>query len=371
MVLRNVCSALAALTLCTSATSLPLSAADFRTAVIDDQAVSMPAYSVKIPAGWKFDGAVFQGPQCDPLPYPVYRAYSADGLSEMRTLPRFDWTFNSAAAPGQSNQCLPLGRPLDASAFLNYYAGLIHAKYVGPMSVAPDVQQRVDAYVAKMNQSLSHIPGFHQTGTIVAARVETKNGTFTIEQRLRVFASCHSQQGLRGTTATGCFARIDVLRAPKGKLDALARTVDENGLNLAPSFPAYQQRQAQIVQQRGNEELAELRGSAERGNRMLRQQFEQSMALQQHEHEQFMAQMQASTDSSMQNAMNSMNARSTSTSDWVDYALDRQTVTGSGGTAKVSSAYGITWANGQGQYYQTNDPNANPNGVLGGNWTPK
>ena len=36
---------------------------------------------------------------------------------------------------------------------------------------------------------------------------------------------------------------------------------------------------------------------------------------------------------------------------------------------KVSSAYTQTWANGQGQWYETNDPDANPNGVLYGNWT--
>jgi len=64
-----------------------------------------------------------------------------------------------------------------------------------------------------------------------------------------------------------------------------------------------------------------------------------------------------------------MNARTTAASDWVDYALDQQTVNGSGGTVKVSSAYSHTWSNGQNQWYQTNNSNANPNGVFGGNWT--
>jgi hypothetical protein len=72
--------------------------------------------------------------------------------------------------------------------------------------------------------------------------------------------------------------------------------------------------------------------------------------------------------SAMTNANASMNARSTAASDWVDYALDQQTVAGAGGTAKVSSAYSQTWTNGT-QWYQTNDPNSNPNGVLSGNWT--
>jgi hypothetical protein len=74
----------------------------------------------------------------------------------------------------------------------------------------------------------------------------------------------------------------------------------------------------------------------------------------------------------MANADASMNAQSTATSDWVDYALDQQTVAGPGGVAKVSSSYSQTWSStvgGQTQWFQTNDPNTNPNGVLSGTWT--
>ncbi len=82
------------------------------------------------------------------------------------------------------------------------------------------------------------------------------------------------------------------------------------------------------------------------------------------------AEVQAGYDRHNANEMQNMNARHTPASDWVDYALDQQTVTGSGGVAvKVSSAYSQTWANGQGQFYQTNNPNANPNGAFPGNWT--
>jgi hypothetical protein len=93
------------------------------------------------------------------------------------------------------------------------------------------------------------------------------------------------------------------------------------------------------------------------------------MATSQRNHEAFMAQQESSFHSSMNNAINSMNARSTAASDWVDYSLDQQTVTGAGGTVKVSSAYSQTWSDGQGHWYQTNDPNTNPNGVLSGNWS--
>ena len=56
----------------------------------------------------------------------------------------------------------------------------------------------------------------------------------------------------------------------------------------------------------------------------------------------------------------------------MDYALDRQTVLdpNSGQVSKVSSSYTYTWVDSTGQVsYQTNNPNADPNGALQGTWT--
>jgi hypothetical protein len=96
------------------------------------------------------------------------------------------------------------------------------------------------------------------------------------------------------------------------------------------------------------------------------------MAVQQQMHQEFLATMQRGTDMSMARTQAGMNARSTATSDWVDYSLDRQTVTdpNTGQISKVSSSYPHTWVDSTGKTsYQTNDPNANPNGVLPGKWT--
>ena len=67
-----------------------------------------------------------------------------------------------------------------------------------------------------------------------------------------------------------------------------------------------------------------------------------------------------------------MNAQSTAASDWVNYALDQQTVLdpSTGQVSNVSSAYTYTWVNSAGQTsYQSNDSSANPNGVMTGTWT--
>jgi hypothetical protein len=73
---------------------------------------------------------------------------------------------------------------------------------------------------------------------------------------------------------------------------------------------------------------------------------------------------------SMNRTKSNMDARSRSTSDWVDYALDQQTVRDpqTGQSRKVSSSYTYTWSDGT-HTFQTDNPNYNPNGVLPGTWT--
>ena len=60
------------------------------------------------------------------------------------------------------------------------------------------------------------------------------------------------------------------------------------------------------------------------------------------------------------------------TSDWVDFALDRQTVRdpNTGQVSKVSLWYSYTWIDNTGKVsYQTNESNADPNGTWPGTWT--
>jgi hypothetical protein len=130
----------------------------------------------------------------------------------------------------------------------------------------------------------------------------------------------------------------------------------------------------------GAEDLLQMQAQAKaRSEQMFRdadakrqqrqQEFERAQAVRQQQHEQFMQTMAEGTQRSMARTQEAANARQTMTSDRCDYLLDRQTVTGPGGTVKISSAYNHTWTDGSGNYYQTNDPNTDPNGVLKGNWT--
>jgi hypothetical protein len=96
--------------------------------------------------------------------------------------------------------------------------------------------------------------------------------------------------------------------------------------------------------------------------------FNQFMQTMQRNFQNFQANQQAEFNNFQANMAAQSQASANAASDWVDFALDQQTVTGPGGTVKVSNQYSQTWSNGT-QWYQTNDPSTNPNGVIPGTWT--
>jgi hypothetical protein len=339
--------------------------------IADPSLQGMKAFTVTIPAGWKFEGTVVRGPDCNPIATPVFRAYSPDGLTEMRLLPAFNWSFHPALGSKAVAGCLPIQQTLTAKQFLDHFIELIPGgvHVIGPLGIAPTYRERVEKVAANLNANSANRPGFHATGDTAALRVETINGSFVIEQRLRAWVECRTDNQMGKMSGGGCSAHVDVLRAPKEKLDALIALVDSHDLTKIVHDPqwlaAYMQRQSVENANR----MAALRRTEAAQSAMLRTQYEQMQATMNRNHEAFVAQQESQFHSAMNNANRAMHARTTAASDWVDYALDQQTVSGSGGTVKVSNAYTQTWSNGQNQWFQTNDLNANPNGVLPGNWT--
>ena len=378
--------ALAAIFVCTLAH--PAAAQSLTTADITDPAYNVKAFTITIPAGWKFQGTVMPGPECSDISFPVFRAYAPDGLNEIRLEPTFNWTFHPALKNFKSpTGCMDFGHTLTAAEFLKRYEEMVASSgmhVVGPMPIAPSYQKRVEGVANNMNHISPTIKG---SADAAAVRVETANGTFTIEQRLRVYVECRvSTQSGMAAGGGGCSAHVDVVRAPKGKLDALCAIVDAHDLVRTPHEDAWLQRVMQTQAARNQDRMRQLTRQQQASSAMLKKQADDFNASAQRNHEAFMAQQESSYrthqaqmaqsassfHSSMNNANNAMNARSTASSDWVDYALDQQTVNGQGGTVKISSAYSHTWSStvgNQTQWFQTNDPNANPNGALSGNWT--
>jgi len=365
--------------------------------ITDPSMDNMQAGTVTIPAKWHFQGALLPGSACDITPFFVFRASSPDGLSYIEHLPMLSWAWESGPMAGKHRPgCLPLESAMRAQEFLKYLAGTLKVEYVSDVPIPAEVNaallKSVQAYDTVT--SLSTLKNFSEKA---AAMVSYKNGTFTMKGLLNTTVNCHEtdwqgsqssfpgRPGMAPSTVHQCSADVRYLVAPESQFEAVKKIWDTPGMGgklLAPWFDALQKRNQEqneriLAQQR--QTIAQQNGMLARQSQQLNaqlqaqhQQFVQSQALQQHMHEEFMSSMQRGTDMSMARTQAGMNARSTATSDWVDYALDQRTVMdpNTGQMNKVSSSYSYTWVDSSGKNsYQTNDPNANPNGTMQGSWT--
>jgi hypothetical protein len=261
---------------------------------------------------------------------------------------------------------------MSGAEFLQRYVetipGGVHV--IGPSPVNPAFQQWARQFADRLNaQPVVYAPAAARyTADSAALRIQTHNGSFVIEQRIRAAVECTTYPSgpLQGGS---CFVRADVLRAPAGKLDALIQLVDRNDLPKPQALNQYASAIMAREQQKGRDAMAAMQHMQAAQAARMKAMNEQLMATMQRNHEAFMQQQESQFQHFQANQAAQRQARDNAASDWVDFALDRQTVAGQGGTVHISSAYSHTWSNGQGQWYQTNDPNANPNNVLYGNWT--
>jgi hypothetical protein len=351
---------------------------------ITDPSLNMTAVSVTVPANWHFDGTLMQGGgRCVSVPFPVFRVTSPDGLSAFEREPSLGWTWGSGPMAGTpAKDCLPLRAAMGAQDFLKYLAGTMGLKYVSDVpepeaenQVAQQGLQHAEAVYAP-KYAASRLTPPKATRELARARVSFQNGTFAMLGELRVTVDCMQttfpgmKSILRGipdrpdSVVNQCTASTRYYTAPAAQLPKVLALWDEPGMGAVGS-QSWQQ--AWVDRNQRQADQAEARNMA-----ASRAKFQQDMAVQAQMHQQFLATMQRGTDMSMARTQQSMDARSTATSDWVDYALDQRTVMdpSTGQVSKVSSAYSYTWVDSTGKTsYQTNDPNANPNGVLQGSWT--
>lgn len=328
----------------------------------------MPATFVAVPAGWQADGQVIAN-QCANLPFPAWNAASADGRSQFDVLPVFAWRWGSGARYGQG--CAPFSGTPRAADFLKLFVSKLQGvQVVGTMPVADKFRSREVRFTDSANSNNARLmPALrtNSSGDVAALRATDGNGS---EMRMRAWVQC--RQGSRGGD---CFARVDILRTPRGRLDALAAQID--GLNLVQDVPSSAWQQAYMGQQRqiGQERMKKLGEIAAAGSAMLRQQYLESSARLKAEHEAGLQQIKDQGQRANAGAMDAMNARSTAASDWRDYAADQQTVTGANGTYKTSSQYSNVWSSpygpplSDGRTFGSTDNTADPNTSTDGSWT--
>ncbi len=353
--------------------------------ITDPSFNGMNAVAVTIPAKWHFQGVLFQAGNCASIPYFVFRTSSPDGLSFVERLPALSWAWGSGPmAPKPNKDCLPLQGPLGAQQFLKYLASVMKVEYVADEPVPADLQEKVQRQAADLNAAeAGNYLKTTNTAELAQAIVRYKNGSFDMKGLYAARVDCVEtifpgmKSQLRGmadrppSTTHHCTASVRYTVAPEKQFAAIRKMWDApdlGGQMINEWGNAWVERNREQAQQIMNANIRATNAAMQ----AQQQQFNHDQAVRQQMHEQFLATMQRGTDMSMARTQANMNARSTSTSDWVDYALDQKTVAdpNTGQVSKVSNSYTHTWVDSTGTVsYQTNDPNANPNGVLQGNWT--
>jgi hypothetical protein len=354
---------------------------------------NMTAVTVTIPARWHFNGVLYQGGNCTPVPNPVYRATSPDGLSFMERMPPLSWVYGSGPnlKTMEKSDCLPLKGPMSAQDFLKYLAGTMHVAYVSdepvPEAISAKVHQTRQAAEDDIapKYAAAHMTPPKSTLQLARAIVTSKNGTFPMKGRLDVTIDC-TESVFKGppmvvgrppqlvagpsTTLDQCTAHVDYYSAPENQFAAVIRQMDAT--NMEPkSDEVWKQAWIQRSAGQAQRTMDTISRMSEQARQASAQQFNHDQAVRQQMHDQFLSTMAEGTQRSMDRAQANMNARATVASDWVDYALDRQTVADptTGQVTKVSNAYKDTWIDTSGKNsFQANDSNANPNGYLPGTW---
>jgi len=382
-----------------ASTAAPAASGGTRVEYITDPTLNdMKAFAVTVPAKWHFEGVLYQGGKCASGPFGVFRATSPDGLSLVEIMPQLGWTW----AEGPFSQflpkdCLPLTGPMSAQDFLKFMAATMKLQYVAdeavPVEESAAAQKEwrdADAKTAPGYASM-HIQAPKNTVELARATVSYQNGTFAMKGALAVNIHCTEsyQPGMKGlskwspgqpvTMTTGppstvhtCTATVRYGTAPVDQFAAMMRQWQAPGMGAHGGEMEWQNAWTQRFINQTQQMTAAMNQQAAAQMQAQQQQFNHDQAVRQQMHEQFLSTLQRGTDISNARTQANMNARSTATSDWVDYALDRQTVRdpNTGQVSKVSSAASYTWVDSSGKYsYQTNSVNADPNGTRPGTWT--
>jgi hypothetical protein len=346
-------------------------------AVLFDPVVGVNAFTVNYPAGWHYQGRLWQGDACTPIAVPVFRVSSPDGLSVIERMPSYGWNWGNAAANARPRQgCMDIQQNVSAQDFVKYMSSMLKVEYVADDPIPKDVVDKSQANLDRLNamndrQAANGGPLAHQWGDMAVAKVRFRNGTYAMEGRVSTQISCIGtrSRGFRGqfVERDACEATVAYLYAPESQFAAMWAQRDAIGARPVPGYMVAWQA---AMQRRTQQNIAAMNAASQASAGVSQNAFAQQQAAQLQAHNQFLSTMQAGTNASMQRAAQVANTQHTIASDYVDYALGQQTVRDqSGQSAKVAAGSAVTWLSADGtQSYQSPDPNANPNGVLPGAW---
>jgi hypothetical protein len=353
--------------------------ADFgplKTVEVFDPMFNMVAYTVTIPANWRYEGTVLHGPGCDGNEYAgrAFRASSADGRYGIQFIPPsvFYWGNDPRAIPkGPYCKDLP---PISAAAYGYLVSIRIRpGSEVDAVGASPGeadfmaATERTNRTSAAQAASRGYPYPSTAQGEIKRVHLRYDFNGHPEEEWLDVMMSVADMPMLLGPGWRHRWistADIVAMRAPQGHLQshnaemfAMARTVRSN--------PEYMARANAYWQDKLNRQTA---ASWAITNAIRQQSQVQTQQSQQHT-QQFIQSLNA-LDTNATNFNNKMNQSSEQTRNACDQILNQQYYLNptTGQTTTQSNQFNSTYQSGSGAILQTNGP-TDPNGVEPGNWT--
>jgi hypothetical protein len=377
MSLGVLCCQDAAKTLVANANQISSSMGGSRQEAVVDPAYGMTAYTIDVPAGWKFAGMILRPGGCHPPPTPSaglsYTAQSPDGVTELVTLPGVSWSWTSNGTNIMGPKC-PSTMNIDTAAglLLNIALPNLHPGAT-KVELVPLKKGILDA-IASQNATLAS--GMRSYGLkgrqyVDAAEAHTEyqlNGRAMEEEEFTVVDCMESQtMGMpmgngrwsQGYTKRTCSSRGTVLkRAPKGQLQQLLANSKPPKIN-----PEWDQRVIQDMKTR----FQQFQAASDAA-------FKQNMA-------NFKAQGDARTaraqafDQNLRESTNHAMAADRARQDAIDasahkmtlYAGDQQEFTNptTGQVIQTNNQYNHQWMSSDGTtLIQTNDHTYDPNGQV-------
>jgi hypothetical protein len=364
------------------AKSAKISWSKTRTAEITDPVYQMTAYTLEVPADWKYAGVIAREPGCHAGgPAMKYTMQSADGLTALVMLPGVTWRW-SGNPQMQKTMELAHCPAVDIESAAKFLVNIAipnlrpNAKIVAVLPLLPQGQANLKDQLEKAEQQNAAMARQYNakpqklTKDGARVRVEYVRDGQPVEELITAVIDCNesTMPALYYVPAyqqRNCSSRSTVIiRAPQGRLDelmALPEFLALNGSLKANStwqtrlsndqMAAFQQ--AQAAQSAQFQQI--LKNGKDANDRLLANSRAQDAA------------RRAQTDRALANDRNQQAAIDASAHATALHSLDRQDFVNpnTGQTIEASSEYNHQWMSSDGStLIQTNDHTLDPNGVV-------
>ena len=353
-----------------------------RKADVQDSQYQMTAYTLDVPAGWKFAGTIARVGGCHGSGAALkYTMQSPDGQTALARLPGVTWSWNSSEQRRKSMEqahCPGIDIDSAASFLVNIAVPNIHpgAKVIQVLPLEAEGQASLAKQLEQQkSQNANMAAQFHQPPqnlTLDGARVRiqyTRNGQAEEEEIGAVVGCIGTHQAamfsLPASDNRICTSRGEwITRAPTGQLASFLALPQVKTLGKSIAINHEWDNRVAADTQAKFQRLQDQNNAQFQANMKANQaQFDQRIQQQ----KQFDANLKAGTDRAMAQDRARQNAIDASAHNTVNYSLDRQDYRNpnTGQIITADSGYNHQWISSDGStLIQTNDHTFDPNGQV-------